>query len=177
MKIKFVITVCIHFRHKLEHFTHDILFNTAIEMAMDNTDAVVERMTALLAEWGVNTVKQELVKINDKLSKVQNEQGELRRTIGITQKDCDDTKASVQMLVEENKKLLGQVEFSENKIAHLESSLEMCMHKMLDNQARNMSEDIIFHNIREETRENTREVLISFVRIHSLWEGWIRMTT
>jgi hypothetical protein len=131
---------------------------------MSSTDAVVERMTALLAEWGVNTVKQELVKINDKLASVQNEQSELKQALGNTQKECEETKSIVNKLTLENKELQSRVEFSENKISHLESSLEKCMQKMVDNQARSMSDNIVFHNIREERRENPREVLVSFMK-------------
>ena len=48
-------------------------------------------------------------------------------------------------------------------MAHMERALENCEKRVLDIQARNMSDNLIFHNIPEERRENTMEVILSFM--------------
>ena len=136
---------------------------SALEINMTDAGNITACMRQVLREIGLDTVKQELTQMNTILTVLQTEQVVLKTSLTNTQMNIGETNVKLGILTLENINLKERLEFSENKMAHMERALENCEKRVLDIQARNMSDNLIFHNIPEERRENTMEVILSFM--------------
>ena len=58
----------------------------------------------------------------------------------------------------------SRLDFSENKIDHLQCSLLETKRELMDAQAHMMKENLVFYNVPEIKGENTRQVLITFIK-------------
>ena len=125
---------------------------------------ILAGVKALMVQWGLDTVKHELTQINTNLTAVKADYQDLSDALAMTQDQLNQTRSHVGDLAKQNKALCSRVEFTENKIAHLELLVDKCRAKEVDIEARSMKDTLVFRQIVEEKRENTMELLICFLK-------------
>ena len=127
--------------------------NNTTTIDMDNiglTQQVLTGVRSLLAETHLDTVNDQLTQINGALDQLRQQ--------------YTDTSTKVNTLLTENKSTQDRLVLSENKVAHLECLVDNLSRRVIDNECRGMTDNLIFHNISEERHEVTREILISFLK-------------
>ena len=122
-----------------------------------HSQEIIEGVRAVLKEMGLDS-------ISGIISEIKKTQDDFQQALKIINDDYHDIKENVNKLQKENSELLLRLEFSENRIAGLEKSVKDCQMKIISQQARSMTDNLIIHGIKESKNENTRKVVIKFLK-------------
>lgn len=135
------------------------------------TSAVLEGVKTLLNNMGLDGIKTELDGIKTELSAltksnqaIAEKQTDLQSSLIFTQGDVEDSRLDVMLLKDQNQALEKRASFAEHRATTVEKELRECKSKLIDLQSRSMKDNITFHGIKETENENTRQILIKFMK-------------
>ena len=131
---------------------------------MASKEDIAIQLRGVLADMGLDKVPNEISMLKQSFDSLKGQYIELKHSIEYTQGRFDEVHDSLKTVSEENQNLRSRLEYAENKNGHLEKEILNMKQKLIHIEAHTMKQNLVFYNIPENPKENTRKVLIQFLK-------------
>ena len=135
-------------------------------MANPDSNNVKQLIVSALTDMGVNTMSGDIKDIKTMMVTIQQKQTDLETAVVSIEKDQGDAKDQIKALQSQNTSLQKRLEFSENRITDIENKYIKLETRTEDTQYHTMKNNLVFYNIPEGDKENTRLIMMNFLRVH-----------